>query len=92
MNGYLVVYLCILISKALVNTILKYMWQAEPNRDEPWYNQRTEMERERHIVSLLLRSLKNKKWSVSLFNQLYSFSTSSGDPGIHRLPGLHGTF
>lgn len=53
MNAYLVVYLCILISKAFVNTVLKYVWQADPNRDEPWYNQRTEAERQRHIVSLL---------------------------------------
>lgn len=54
MNAYLVVYLCILIGKALVNTALKYLWQADPNRDEPWYNQRTETERQRHIVSLNL--------------------------------------
>uniref|UniRef100_A0A8C4IUX2 Phospholipid-transporting ATPase n=1 Tax=Dicentrarchus labrax TaxID=13489 RepID=A0A8C4IUX2_DICLA len=52
MNSYLVVYLCILISKALINTALKYVWQADPNRDEPWYNDRTETERQRHIVSL----------------------------------------
>uniref|UniRef100_A0A8C2W8M0 Phospholipid-transporting ATPase n=1 Tax=Cyclopterus lumpus TaxID=8103 RepID=A0A8C2W8M0_CYCLU len=52
MNAYLVVYLCILISKALINTVLKYAWQADPNRDEPWYNDRTEPERQRHIVSL----------------------------------------
>lgn len=51
MNAYLVVYLCILIGKALINTMLKYIWQADPNRDEPWYNQRTETERQRHIVS-----------------------------------------
>lgn len=54
MNAYLVVYLCILISKALINTVLKYIWQADPDRDEPWYNQRTETERQRHIVSLQL--------------------------------------
>lgn len=54
MNAYLVVYLCILIGKAVVNTALKYLWQADPNRDEPWYNQRTETERQRHIVSLTL--------------------------------------
>lgn len=52
MNAYLVVYLCILIGKAVINTALKYLWQADPNRDEPWYNQRTETERQRHIVSL----------------------------------------
>lgn len=51
MNAYLVVYLCILISKAFVNTVLKYVWQADPNRDEPWYNERTDTERQRHIVS-----------------------------------------
>uniref|UniRef100_A0A4W6EM78 Phospholipid-transporting ATPase n=1 Tax=Lates calcarifer TaxID=8187 RepID=A0A4W6EM78_LATCA len=45
MNAYLVVYLCILISKALINTVLKYVWQADPNRDEPWYNERTDLVR-----------------------------------------------
>lgn len=54
MNAYLVVYLCILISKALINTVLKYVWQADPNRDEPWYNDRTGAERQRHIVSLFI--------------------------------------
>lgn len=50
MNAYLIVYLCILISKALINTVLKYMWQADPDRDEPWYNGKTESEKQRHIV------------------------------------------
>uniref|UniRef100_A0AAQ5YP97 Phospholipid-transporting ATPase n=1 Tax=Amphiprion ocellaris TaxID=80972 RepID=A0AAQ5YP97_AMPOC len=50
MNAYLVVYLCILISKAVINTVLKYAWQADPNRDEPWYNERTEVERQRHLI------------------------------------------
>uniref|UniRef100_A0A671N614 Probable phospholipid-transporting ATPase IH n=1 Tax=Sinocyclocheilus anshuiensis TaxID=1608454 RepID=A0A671N614_9TELE len=50
MNAYLIVYLCILISKALINTVLKYVWQANPNRDEPWYNQKTETERQRHLI------------------------------------------
>uniref|UniRef100_A0A8C1W7G6 Phospholipid-transporting ATPase n=1 Tax=Cyprinus carpio TaxID=7962 RepID=A0A8C1W7G6_CYPCA len=50
MNAYLIVYLCILISKALINTVLKYAWQANPNRDEPWYNQKTETERQRHLI------------------------------------------
>ena len=47
---FLVVYLCILISKALINTVLKYVWQSEPFRDEPWYNQKTEAERQRNLV------------------------------------------
>uniref|UniRef100_A0A8C1HJN0 Phospholipid-transporting ATPase n=1 Tax=Cyprinus carpio carpio TaxID=630221 RepID=A0A8C1HJN0_CYPCA len=50
MNAYLIVYLGILISKALINTVLKYVWQANPNRDEPWYNQKTETERQRHLI------------------------------------------
>uniref|UniRef100_A0A672HEH2 ATPase phospholipid transporting 11A n=1 Tax=Salarias fasciatus TaxID=181472 RepID=A0A672HEH2_SALFA len=50
MNAYLVVYLCILIGKAVINTVLKYAWQADPNRDEPWYNERTETERQRHLI------------------------------------------
>lgn len=74
MNAYLVVYLCILIGKAVVNTALKYLWQADPNRDEPWYNQRTETERQRHVVSLTVTqpffnymlSLKFL-WSLVLF-------------------------
>ena len=50
MNVFLVVYLCILISKALINTVLKYVWQSEPSRDEPWYNRKTEAERQRNLV------------------------------------------
>uniref|UniRef100_A0A8C5GFN2 Phospholipid-transporting ATPase n=1 Tax=Gouania willdenowi TaxID=441366 RepID=A0A8C5GFN2_GOUWI len=44
MNAFLIVYLCILISKAVINTVLKYAWQWSPDRDEPWYNHRTEIE------------------------------------------------
>lgn len=50
MNAFLIVYLCILISKAVVNTVLKYAWQWSPDRDEPWYNHRTENERQRPVV------------------------------------------
>lgn len=50
MNTFLIVYLCILVSKALINTVLKYVWQSEPFRDEPWYNQKTESERQRNLV------------------------------------------
>lgn len=48
MNVFLIVYLCILVAKALVNTVLKYVWQSEPAHDEPWYNQKTEAERQRN--------------------------------------------
>ncbi|XP_054421852.1 phospholipid-transporting ATPase IH isoform X5 [Pteronotus mesoamericanus] len=53
MNVFLIVYLCILISKALINTVLKYVWQSEPFRDEPWYNQKTEAERQRNLVEYI---------------------------------------
>lgn len=91
MNAYLVVYLCILISKALINTALKYVWQSDPNKDEPFYNQKTEVERQRHVVSL-------ESWKIKIFRSpLYcltrsSFSSSSANQGVHRLFGLHGSF
>lgn len=56
MNGFLIVYLCILISKAVINTVLKYAWQWSPDRDEPWYNHRTENERQRHVVGFPIYS------------------------------------
>ncbi|KAG8452118.1 hypothetical protein GDO86_004058 [Hymenochirus boettgeri] len=49
MNAFLIVYLCILISKALINTVLKYIWQNEPSRDEPWYNHKTDSERQKNV-------------------------------------------
>lgn len=82
MNAYLVVYLCILISKALINTALKYVWQSDPNKDDPFYNQKTEVERQRHVVSL-------ESWKIKIFRSpLYcltrsSFSSSSGNQGVH---------
>lgn len=60
MNAFLIVYLCILISKAVINTVLKYAWQWSPDRDEPWYNHRTESERQRHVVRSLSPTLKNE--------------------------------
>ncbi|RXM95144.1 Phospholipid-transporting ATPase 11C [Acipenser ruthenus] len=45
-NAFLIVYLCILISKALVCTTLKYVWQSHPGHDEPWYNQKTQKEKD----------------------------------------------
>uniref|UniRef100_A0A8C6GM32 Phospholipid-transporting ATPase n=1 Tax=Mus spicilegus TaxID=10103 RepID=A0A8C6GM32_MUSSI len=53
MNTFLIVYLCILVSKALINTVLKYVWQSEPFRDEPWYNEKTESERQRNLVEYI---------------------------------------
>ncbi|XP_030066221.1 phospholipid-transporting ATPase IG isoform X1 [Microcaecilia unicolor] len=45
-NAFLVVYLCILISKASVCTILKYVWQSISTNDEPWYNRKSQEERD----------------------------------------------
>ncbi|XP_042336155.1 phospholipid-transporting ATPase IG isoform X1 [Sceloporus undulatus] len=45
-NVFLIVYLCILVSKAVVCTTLKYVWQSVPYNDEPWYNQKTQKDRE----------------------------------------------
>lgn len=45
MNTFLIIYLVILISEAVISTILKYTWQTEEKWDEPWYNQKTEHQR-----------------------------------------------
>ncbi|XP_016062722.1 PREDICTED: phospholipid-transporting ATPase IG isoform X5 [Miniopterus natalensis] len=45
-NLFLIVYLSILLTKAAVCTILKYVWQNTPYNDEPWYNQKTQKERD----------------------------------------------
>ncbi|XP_055018989.1 LOW QUALITY PROTEIN: phospholipid-transporting ATPase IH [Boleophthalmus pectinirostris] len=71
MNSYLVVYLVILIGKALVNTSLKYVWQADPNRDEPWYNRRTDAERERHVM---IRAFTDFLAFMVLFNYIIPVS------------------
>ncbi|XP_054435543.1 phospholipid-transporting ATPase IG isoform X4 [Pteronotus mesoamericanus] len=45
-NAFLIVYLFILLAKAAVCTTLKYVWQSTPYNDEPWYNQKTQKERD----------------------------------------------
>ncbi|XP_053230883.1 phospholipid-transporting ATPase IG isoform X2 [Podarcis raffonei] len=45
-NMFLIVYLCILVGKAIICTTLKYVWQSVPFHDEPWYNQRTQKDKE----------------------------------------------
>ncbi|XP_075058290.1 phospholipid-transporting ATPase IF isoform X2 [Mixophyes fleayi] len=45
MNTFLLVYLIILLFEAILSTILKYAWQAEEQWDEPWYNRKTEHDR-----------------------------------------------
>ncbi|XP_016087585.1 phospholipid-transporting ATPase IG-like [Sinocyclocheilus grahami] len=48
-NAFLLVYLCILISKAVVCTTLKYVWQSKEGQDEPWYNQKTQKEKDTNM-------------------------------------------
>ncbi|XP_069049828.1 phospholipid-transporting ATPase IG isoform X2 [Lepisosteus oculatus] len=48
-NAFLIVYLFILIGKALVCTTLKYVWQKEISNDEPWYNLKTRKEKEANL-------------------------------------------
>ncbi|XP_077462574.1 putative phospholipid-transporting ATPase IF isoform X1 [Stigmatopora argus] len=45
MNTFLIIYLGILLSEAVLSTILKYAWQAENKWDEPFYNQKTDQEK-----------------------------------------------
>ncbi|XP_060783761.1 phospholipid-transporting ATPase 11C isoform X6 [Neoarius graeffei] len=44
-NAFLLVYLCILISKAVVCTTLKHIWQNHEGSDSAWYNQETQKEK-----------------------------------------------
>uniref|UniRef100_A0A4W5Q897 Phospholipid-transporting ATPase n=1 Tax=Hucho hucho TaxID=62062 RepID=A0A4W5Q897_9TELE len=71
MNAFLIVYLCILISKAVINTVLKYAWQWSVDRDEPWYNHRTEIDRERHVV---IRAFTDFLAFMVLFNYIIPVS------------------
>lgn len=45
MNTFLIIYLGILLFEAILSTILKYAWQSELKWDEPFYNRKTEQER-----------------------------------------------
>lgn len=59
MNTFLIIYLGILLFEAILSTILKYAWQAETKWDEPFYNQKTDQERNSSKVTTLLY-LENK--------------------------------
>lgn len=51
-------YLFILLTKAAVCTTLKYVWQSTPYNDEPWYNQKTQKERETlKVICFMLKIL-----------------------------------
>lgn len=49
-NAFLLVYLSILISKAVVCTTLKHIWQNREGPDRAWYNQETQKERNTNLV------------------------------------------
>ncbi|XP_069746482.1 phospholipid-transporting ATPase IH isoform X3 [Narcine bancroftii] len=71
MNAFLVVYLCILIGKALIATVLKYVWQSDPMRDEPWFNMKTHTERQKNKF---LSSLTDFLAFMVLFNYIIPVS------------------
>lgn len=50
-NAFLLVYLCILISKAVVCTTLKHIWQNQEGPDRAWYNPETQKEKDTYLVS-----------------------------------------
>lgn len=67
MNTFLIIYLGILLFEAILSTILKYAWQAENKWDEPFYNQKTEQERNSSPVSLVcIKHQKNAFLSIPL--------------------------
>lgn len=74
MNTFLIIYLGILLFEAILSTILKYAWQAEDKWDEPFYNQKTEQERNSSPVSpfLHLPSVRqmHSYWSELFVKQL----------------------
>lgn len=61
MNTFLIIYLIILISEAIISTILKYAWQAEEKWDEPWYNQKTEHQRNSSKVLCVIHNSALRK-------------------------------
>ncbi|NWW32221.1 AT11B ATPase, partial [Panurus biarmicus] len=81
MNSFLIIYLIILLFEAILSTILKYAWQAEEKWDEPWYNEKTEHERN----SSKVRNVESRVCfcSVILLLSCLCFSVSHVD--FHNL-------
>ncbi|XP_054569743.1 phospholipid-transporting ATPase IF isoform X5 [Eptesicus fuscus] len=71
MNTFLIIYLIILISEAIISTILKYTWQTEEKWDEPWYNQKTEHQRN---SSKILRFISDFLAFLVLYNFIIPIS------------------
>ena len=65
-------YLFILLTKAAVCTTLKYVWQSTPYNDEPWYNQKTEHQRNSSkVLHGVLDSVTKK---ILFFGNFISFN------------------
>ncbi|XP_041115414.1 phospholipid-transporting ATPase IH isoform X5 [Polyodon spathula] len=58
-------------NKAVINTAMKYVWQSDPNRDEPFYNQKTDSERQRNT---LLKVITDFLAFMVLFNYIIPVS------------------
>uniref|UniRef100_A0A8D0KRC0 P-type ATPase C-terminal domain-containing protein n=1 Tax=Strix occidentalis caurina TaxID=311401 RepID=A0A8D0KRC0_STROC len=71
MNSFLIIYLIILLFEAILSTILKYAWQAEEKWDEPWYNEKTEHERN---SSKILRFISDFLAFLVLYNFIIPIS------------------
>lgn len=46
-------------------TTLKYVWQSKPGQDEPWYNEKTQREKDSNLAS-------RKKFEISAFASVFS--------------------
>ncbi|XP_054838538.1 phospholipid-transporting ATPase IF isoform X4 [Eublepharis macularius] len=71
MNSFLIIYLIILLFEAILSTILKYTWQSEEKWDEPWYNEKTEHERN---SSKILRFISDFLAFMVLYNFIIPIS------------------
>lgn len=75
MNTFLIIYLGILLFEAILSTILKYAWQAEDKWNEPFYNRKTDQERNSSQVTLIkcFHLAYDGYISTSAVNQLLFF-------------------
>lgn len=90
MNTFLIIYLGILLFEAILSTILKYAWQAENKWDEPFYNQKTDQERNSSQVSLCcLHYLAFKSGSSGFIKTAGDFLLTDFEV-YFRLPGVPG--
>ncbi len=87
MNTFLIIYLGILLFEAILSTILKYAWQAENKWDEPFYNQKTDQERNSsqvtikslHSVILHLKVILLTPGGSLMASKLVGFIKTAGD-------------